>query len=485
MELFRNKYFLVAIFATTLLCIGSIVYSQYVLAIIPAFALLIYFLIHNSYLYSIVTLVFVSVSIPISYFYADLGADVYMPSEPMLFLCMILIVFNIIYTRRVDLEFLKHPVTIAISIYLFWIFITSITSSMPLVSFKYLLVRLWFIAFFYYFAYELFKRKSSRIHSWVIIYSFFILIVIGYALGRQFYYGIEIKKIAYWAAFPFFKDHTSYGALLAMYIPFLIGYSFSSVMAKKYRPVFMAVLLVYIVAIVFSYTRAAWISLFGAFVLYALIRFRFKLKTLMLMIVGIVIVSGLLFALFFDKLEQNKQESSLDFAQHFQSIANISNDASNMERINRWKCAYRMFLEKPVFGYGPGTYMFSYAPFQMRRDKTIISTNAGDLGNAHSEYLGTLAESGIVGMLSFIFLIFIVSYVAIRAYNRSVSSLHRFWVMGAFIGLATYYSHSLVNNFLDVDKIALPFWSFIAIIVYVDNQSRSEVVTKETPLPIE
>ncbi|MDD2563663.1 MAG: hypothetical protein PHU27_05555, partial [Salinivirgaceae bacterium] len=88
-------------------------------------------------------------------------------------------------------------------------------------------------------------------------------------------------------------------------------------------------------------------------------------------------------------------------------------------------------------------------------------------------------------MLSFIFLIFIVSYVAIRAYNRSVSSLHRFWVMGAFIGLATYYSHSLVNNFLDVDKIALPFWSFIAIIVYVDNQSRSEVVTKETPLPIE
>ena len=36
----------------------------------------------------------------------------------------------------------------------------------------------------------------------------------------------------------------------------------------------------------------------------------------------------------------------------------------------------------------------------MSQEKTIISTNAGDLGNAHSEYIGPLAESGLFGMLT-------------------------------------------------------------------------------------
>ena len=41
---------------------------------------------------------------------------------------------------------LNHPVTYAILFYLFWILVTSVTSSMPLVSFKFLLARIWFIA---------------------------------------------------------------------------------------------------------------------------------------------------------------------------------------------------------------------------------------------------------------------------------------------------------------------------------------------------
>ena len=52
-----------------------------------------------------------------------------------------------------------------------------------------------------------------------------------------------------------------------------------------------------------------------------------------------------------------------------------------MERINRWKCAVSMFKEKPILGYGPGTYQFHYGVFQNHKDKTIISTNSGDMGN--------------------------------------------------------------------------------------------------------
>ena len=63
-------------------------------------------------------------------------------------------------------------------------------------------------------------------------------------------------------------------------------------------------------------------------------------------------------------LAQNSEESSADFKTHISSMTNIKSDASNLERINRWNCAIRMFEDKPIFGFGPGTYMFVYAPYQ-------------------------------------------------------------------------------------------------------------------------
>jgi len=79
-----------------------------------------------------------------------------------------------------------------------------------------------------------------------------------------------------------------------------------------------------------------------------------------------------------------------------------------MERVNRWKSANQVFREKPLMGWGPATYQFKYAPFQIASEKTIISTNYGKVGNAHSEYLGSLVDSGIPGIMLY-FLLLILS----------------------------------------------------------------------------
>ena len=41
-------------------------------------------------------------------------------------------------------------------------------------------------------------------------------------------------------------------------------------------------------------------------------------------------------------------------------------------------------------------------------------------------------------------------------------------VASALCGLVTYFIHGLLNNFLDIDKIAVPFWAFAAMIVTID-----------------
>ena len=44
--------------------------------------------------------------------------------------------------------------------------------------------------------------------------------------------------------------------------------------------------------------------------------------------------------------------------------------------------------------------------------------------------------------------------------------------MGALLGLITYYIHGTMNNFLDTDKLSVPFWGFTAIIVAIDIHTR-------------
>lgn len=169
-----------------------------------------------------------------------------------------------------------------------------------------------------------------------------------------------------------------------------------------------------------------------------------------------------------DKLEKNKQDASANFIEHLQSISNISSDASNLERINRWQAALRMFDERPVMGWGPGTYQFEYAPYQRSKEKTIISTNLGDQGNAHSEYIGPLAESGIPGLISVLLILVTVIYTGLNVYKKSVNRQARLIALAATLGLITYFVHGILNNFLNTDKASVPFWGFVAIIVALD-----------------
>jgi O-antigen ligase len=127
-----------------------------------------------------------------------------------------------------------------------------------------------------------------------------------------------------------------------------------------------------------------------------------------------------------------------------------------------------MFMERPIFGWGPGTYSFEYAPFQHAHEKTIISTNMGDKGNAHSEYIGPLSESGVLGALTFIAIIIFTLQTGFRLYYEIKDREMRSVVLVTLLGFVTYIVHGALNDFLDTDKASVPFWGFIAMLVAID-----------------
>lgn len=422
---------------------------------------------------------FTPLSLPLSEIIPGLSFNMFLPTEPLLFGVLLIFILKCFADRKFDRNILIHPVSLAIYLSLFWLLVTSLTSTMPMVSFKFFLSRIWFIVGFYLLTAKLFD-SGKNIEKFIWLYTLPLIIVIFYATGRHLEYGLWDKQAANFVVNPLYNDHTAYGAAVAMYLPFLFGFSFTKIYSPSVKIFVRVVLGILLMGLILSYARAAWISMIAAFGVWVIIRLKVRFKPLF-----ITFLAVLSLVLVFEKqilmyLERNDTESSTNLTEHISSISNISSDASNLERINRWSCAIRMFEDKPIFGWGPGTYMFNYAPYQLTANRTIISTNSADGGNAHSEYLGPMAESGVMGLITFLILLISVVYTAIHAYTRASDKRLKTIVMSALLGLITYYIHGTLNNFLDTDKLSVPFWGFTAIIVAIDIYTRNITKAEQT-----
>ncbi|MCD4682461.1 MAG: O-antigen ligase family protein [Bacteroidales bacterium] len=462
----RSKLIWVYLFSTLFIVFNSylIINNHMWGALVPLaiFIVLLYFI----SLDKIVLLITFLTPLAINFQDMELGFGISIPTEPLMIGVLIFFIVKLLYEGKYDNKILRHPLTVAILFYLIWMFFTSITSEIPMVSFKSLLSKLWFIVPFYFFAILMFK-KYTNVKLFVWLYAIPFLGVIFYTLINHSIRGFD-EESGHWVMTPFYNDHTAYGAILALFLPLLFMFSINKKYNFSTRVVSFVFFFIFALAIVLSYSRAAWISLAISLVVFIIVLFKIKFRWVVMSLV-------VLFSLFFtfqqqilDRLEQNQQDSSANLTEHVRSIYNISSNASNLERINRWQSAIRMFHERPFWGWGPGTYQFLYAPFQMSQEKTIISTNAGDLGNAHSEYIGPLAESGILGMLSVMIVFSLAVYYGLKVYRKASDIEVKMISLAIVLGLISYFIHGFLNNFLDSDKASVPVWGFMAIIIALD-----------------
>ena len=397
----------------------------------------------------------------------------YMPTEPMLFALLLLFVARWLSGEAPDRALLQHPVTWVIGLGFLWMGLTILPSSHPIVSLKAWVARGWFVVSFYLLLATWF-RDSERSHARFLgLLLVPLSVVILYTMIRHAGYGFE-KAAGHWVMKPFFKDHTSYGAVLAMMIPPSLAMAWRSQQSSLSRVLWAMGVGWLVLGTVFSFTRAAWVSLAVAGALWVLMALGARFKTLLATgLVGLMVV-GLSWDALVIQLERNKQDSSDDLAQHVESISNVSSDASNLERLNRWSCAWAMFQERPLWGWGPGTYQFEYAPFQTSDLRTVISTNNADLGNAHSEYLGPLAEQGVLGLAGVLALLLATCHLGFKLQRTLHDPEKKRLAMGLFLGLITYFVHGVLNNYLDTDKASAPFWGFLALLVVLDLGAKGD-----------
>ncbi len=310
--------------------------NQAVFTLFPLALFAIYFAIYYTE-YTFLALAFLTpLSINIEEYTQSFG--LYLPTEPILFGLMIFLLMQQTQQNLIPKELWKNPIIWAVSFYLFWIFVTSITSTLPVTSFKYLLSKLWFIVPLLFFSPRIYlKEKNISTFIWLFIISMSIAIIYTLTVHAGYAFG---EKEGHWVMWPFFKDHTIYGSTIAFTTPLVFGLYFSKKHSPLIKMIILGLIFIILLGLYFSYTRAAWLSVVASLGVLLVIKLKISFK--MLASISLVILATIFFswdAIQMNMAKNNAEHTTEDFGEKLQSATNVTTDASNLERINRWSCA--------------------------------------------------------------------------------------------------------------------------------------------------
>ncbi len=403
-------------------------------------------------------------------------SSVQFPTDLLSFALMGILLFKMISEKNNFSAYYRHPVTVNILMVLCWQMVCLFTVEDLSTSGKYVLMTAWFVFAFYLVSTIMFSNPKAIVYFYFLTGSGFVLSML-IILGKYFLEGRNPFSLRF-NPMPVFRDHTLFGAFTTFFIPMFFLFAWRGNFSRTLRLSAFVIFIFFAGGLFFSYSRGAWASTFVAMLLMGLFMFRqtfrrFAVPVMILVLAGVIFV----YNSYRENNLRNEAVSRESFVDHVMSMTNFKSDDSNVERLNRWASAIEMYRERPVFGFGPGSYSFEYGNYQFAKNRTKISTNHGDNGTAHNEMMLALSETGLPGAILTFALLLLPIILGIRGYLRASEKNIRLIYLGATTGLASYFLHSMVNNFLDQDKVAVAFFASLAILTALDLRADRQPAT--------
>jgi O-antigen ligase len=280
------------------------------------------------------------------------------------------------------------------------------------------------------------------------------------------------------------------------YIPLWISASFTrQSVFKKWKNFFIVedmFLLISIFTLIFSKSRVGLITFVFvlSYIFYRInhylitkIQERYRTQTkkiltkvlpfLIIVLYIILLILGLFFFSQFDNRMENlfKVETYQN-----RNIFSIANDFVFAERILYWQTGWKIFNDYPIFGVGLENVGFFFEEkmpgFAWALDEPRhLMYQADYQGNIKNLWFRLLAETGVIGFLSFAVWLFLL-FVLVKQYQKINSSVFNYWEMVGKIALISL----LVEGF-SIDSFAMPYYWIILGLVsskYLINKSQEE-----------
>ncbi len=239
-----------------------------------------------------------------------------------------------------------------------------------------------------------------------------------------------------------FKTPNGLGAYLAVAIPITMSLVMLKRKKMRYRILNIVAFMIMGFALYLTFSRGAWLGvLIGILVLFLLfIQAMKKVVVFRLLLVGSVFLLILLAGIKHTNLINNRRNTI-------------------QWRIGVWEDSLKMVKERPLFGRGVNTFMREFESY--RRDKGCDPTYA------HNSYLQLLVETGMAGLLSFLWIIYRLFYTVISKIKNECPNNEEMRVIsiGLIAGLISFLVHSFFDNHMYSLQLSVYFWFIAGLVV--------------------
>ena len=235
-----------------------------------------------------------------------------------------------------------------------------------------------------------------------------------------------------------------------------IGAVASGLLAKAESSKIKQILIVLIICIIppflFTQSRTSYLAVIPVLIVLGFMADR------RIIILGVLLLSFFVGPLFLPNAVKNR--IMFTFTQPEEKgqirIGDIRLDTSTSARLVSWKKALSDWPQHPLLGYGVTGYKFVDAQFPR-----------------------VLIETGLVGLVAFLYLLFSIFKVAINNLKEIKTPFYHGLTVGFLAGFVGLVFHSIGANTFIIVRIMEPFWFFAGIMVVMPAMERQQAeVTK-------
>ncbi|WP_276133455.1 O-antigen ligase family protein [Polluticoccus soli] len=394
------------------------------------------------------------------------------PDEPMIWLFFLLFLLLLAYRpNSIPGWFLRHPITILISLQFLWLLVSVLCSQLFFPAAKFFIAKSWYLVCFYVFPVWIFKDKRDiKTVFWVLLLPVFVTIaVITWRHSTHDYSFLSVNH----AIGKLYYNHVEYGAILSMLFPVLVVAFLLSGKKVLWRIVGFLAVAAFSVVLFLTYARAAVLGVAFAAVVAACIRFRlvnWVMPAMYLCIAAIVI---------FFAHDNMYMEFTPDY-EHTYMRHNLSDhiratfqgqDMSSMERVYRWVAAVRMSTEHPLTGFGPHGFIEHYKTYTVPAFRTYVSDNP-ERSTTHNYFLLMLTEQGWPAMLLYAILTPLAFAQAQSTYHRFKDRFYKLCTLALAMLLAACFINNFFSELIETHKVGALLYLSLSLLAVLSNKSR-------------
>jgi O-antigen ligase len=201
------------------------------------------------------------------------------------------------------------------------------------------------------------------------------------------------------------------------------------------------------VPFIMTLSREGWVSFFPMFIAFIALYKKSRVSMLIVLIVAVFLAPALMPKKVHERMQDTfaKERSYKFFGKKFDL------SESTAARIDAWSFAFKKLAVKPILGHGvPGG------------------------GVIDNQYTRVMIETGMLGFLAFMFIIFLLFKQAYATYTLAQDPFVRGISLGFICALVGLLTQSFAAAVFILIRIMEPFWFIAAIVVTLPSIQQEE-----------